>query len=101
MILPGGGGLGEDSAVLRRAEKYMFAKAWEQSIGPKILVVRCFIVSSGGVSSMSLRETYPAVLMRMLGNARSDTDEESGTTRSLCKEENADWTESGEVISHS
>jgi hypothetical protein len=54
----------------------MFAKAWEQSIGPRILVVRCFIVSCGGVLSMALRDTYPAVLMRMLGNTLSDRDEE-------------------------
>lgn len=79
----------------------MFAKAWEQSIGPRILVVRCFIVSCGGVLSMLLREAYPAVLMRMLGKARSDKEEEPGAMRSLCREEKADWTESGEVISHS
>jgi hypothetical protein len=59
------------------------------------------MVSSGGVISMSLRETYPAVLIRMLGNALSSTDEDSGATMSLSREANADWTESGEVISHS
>lgn len=70
-------------------------------MGPKTFVVRCFIVSSGGVSSISLRETYPAVLMRMLGNARSSMEEEDGVIISFSSELNADWTESGEVISHS
>jgi hypothetical protein len=99
-ILPGGRGLGEDVAVWDAA-KYILAKACEQSIGPKTLVVRCFIVSSGGVLSISLRDTYPATLIRMLGNARSVPDEEFGETSSSCREEKADWTESDEVISHS
>lgn len=99
-ILPGGGGAVEDEATLDAA-KYRFANACEQSIGPNTLVVRCFIVSSGGVLSMLLSDTYPAVLIRILGNALLAKDEESGATRSFCNEEKADWTESGEVTSHS
>ena len=51
---PGGIGEGEFEDC---ATKYSFAKACEQSMGPSVLIVRCFIVSAGGVSSMLLRET--------------------------------------------
>lgn len=50
---------------------------------------------------MSLRDTYPAVLIRILGNALSDGEDEVGLIVCLSKELKAAWTESGEVISHS
>ena len=36
----------------------------------------------------------------MLGKVFSTVDED-GATMSFCNEENADWTDSGEVMSHS
>lgn len=59
------------------------------------------MVSSGGVISMSLSDTYPAVLIRILGNALSVRDDDSGATNSLFRESKADRTESGDVMSHS
>ena len=50
---------------------------------------------------MSLSDTYPAVLIRILGKARSASDEDAGATSSFSSDPNADLTESGEVMSHS
>lgn len=69
-------------------------------MGPITLVVRCFIVSSGGVCSMSFRDTYPAVLTRILGNALSAGEDVDGATISFSTVSNADCTDSGDVISH-
>jgi hypothetical protein len=59
------------------------------------------MVSSGGVISISLSDTYPAVLIKILGNARSASDEEAGATICFSSDSNADWTESADVMSHS
>lgn len=64
-----------------------------------MLVVRCLRVSSGGVSSISLRETYPAVLIKILGNDCSIA--EVGSTSCFSRELKAVCTESGDVMSHS
>lgn len=58
------------------------------------------MVSSGGVVSMSFRDTYPAVLTRILGNALSLGEDVDGATISLSNVSNADWTDSGDVMSH-
>lgn len=55
-ILPGGGGV-VDSCATFEAAKYSLANACEHSMGPNTFVVRCFIVSSGGVVSISYSET--------------------------------------------
>jgi hypothetical protein len=59
------------------------------------------MVSSGGVVSISLSETYPAVLIKILGKTRSASDDEAGPTISFSSESNADCTESADVMSHS
>lgn len=50
---------------------------------------------------MSLRDTYPAVLIRILGKALSDGEDEVGSIMCFSRELKAACTESGEVISHS
>jgi hypothetical protein len=59
------------------------------------------MVSSGGVISMSLSETYPAVLMRMLGKTTSRWVDDDGLIISHCRALKADSTDDAEVISHS
>jgi hypothetical protein len=59
------------------------------------------MVSSGGVFSMSLSETYPAVLMRMLGKTTSLWVDGDGLIISCSTALIADSTDAGEVISHS
>jgi hypothetical protein len=58
------------------------------------------MLSSGGVISMSLSETYPAVLMRMLGKTTSLWVAD-GPIISRSRVLKADSTDDGEVISHS
>mgnify|MGYP006902567549 CR=1 FL=1 len=50
---------------------------------------------------MSLRDTYPAVLIRILGKALSDGEDEFGSIICFSRELKAACTESGEVMSHS
>lgn len=69
-------------------------------MGPITLVVRCFMVSAGGVCSMSFKDTYPAVLTRILGNALSAGEDVDGATISFSNVSNADCTDSGNVMSH-
>lgn len=49
---------------------------------------------------MSFRDTYPAVLTRILGNALSLGEDVDGATISFSSVSNADCTNSGDVMSH-